>query len=89
MTLVDRDSSVGIATCYGLDGPMIESRKGRYFPHPSSPDQGPNQTPIQWGHTRGLSGRGVVLTNHLHLVPRLKKKYSYTSAHLLRLHVRL
>ena len=24
---------VGIATCYGLDGPRIESRLGRYFPH--------------------------------------------------------
>jgi hypothetical protein len=24
--IVDRDSAVGIATCYGLDGPGIESR---------------------------------------------------------------
>ena len=30
-----RDSSVGIATRYGLDGPGIESRWGRDFPHPS------------------------------------------------------
>jgi len=30
-----RDSSVGIATGYGLDGPGIESRWGRDFPHPS------------------------------------------------------
>ena len=29
-----RDSSVGIATRYGLDGPGIESRWGRDFPHP-------------------------------------------------------
>ena len=28
-----RDSSVGIATRYGLDGPGIESRWGRDFPH--------------------------------------------------------
>jgi len=28
---------------------------------------------------RGLCGRGVALTTHLHLVPRLKKEYSYTS----------
>jgi hypothetical protein len=27
------DSSVGIATGYGLDGPEIESRWGRDFPH--------------------------------------------------------
>ena len=32
-----RDSSVGIATRYGLDGPGIESRWGRDFPHPSRP----------------------------------------------------
>ena len=28
---VSRDSSVGIATHYGLDGPEIESRRGRDF----------------------------------------------------------
>jgi hypothetical protein len=33
--VVGRDSSVGIATRYGLDGPGIESRWGRDFPHPS------------------------------------------------------
>jgi hypothetical protein len=38
---VDRDSSVGIATRYGLDGPGIESRWGRDFPHPSRPAMGP------------------------------------------------
>jgi hypothetical protein len=27
----DRDSAVGIATCYGLDGPGIESRWGEIF----------------------------------------------------------
>jgi hypothetical protein len=32
---VDRDSSVGIATRYELEGAGIESRCGRYFPHPS------------------------------------------------------
>jgi hypothetical protein len=30
---VGRDSSVGIATRYELDGPGIESRWGRDFPH--------------------------------------------------------
>ena len=30
-----RDSSVGIATRYGLDGPGSETRWGRDFPHPS------------------------------------------------------
>ena len=43
-----RDSSVGIATRYGLDGPGIESRWGRDFPHPSRPALGPTQPPVQW-----------------------------------------
>jgi hypothetical protein len=31
---LEPDSSVGIANSYGLDGPEIESRWGRGFPHP-------------------------------------------------------
>jgi len=49
MTLpLGRDSSVGIANRYGLDGPGVESRWGRDFPHPSRPALGPTQPPIQW-----------------------------------------
>jgi hypothetical protein len=36
-----RDSSVGIATRYGLHGPGIESRLGRDFSQPSRPALGP------------------------------------------------
>ena len=43
-----RDSSVGIATRCGLDGPGIESRWVRDFPHPSIPDLGSTQPPVQW-----------------------------------------
>jgi hypothetical protein len=39
---VDRDSVVGVATRYGLDGPGIE------FSHPSRPVLGRTQTPVQW-----------------------------------------
>ena len=42
----DRDSSVGIAIRYSLDGPGIESRWGRDFPHSSRPALVPTQTPI-------------------------------------------
>ena len=45
---VGPDSSVGIATRYGLDGPGIESRCGRDFPHPSRPALRAIQPPIQW-----------------------------------------
>jgi hypothetical protein len=36
---------VGIATDYSLDGPGIESRCGRDFPHLSRPALGPTQPP--------------------------------------------
>jgi len=40
--MVDRDSSVDLATGYGLDGPGIESRLGgQDFPPPSRPAMGP------------------------------------------------
>jgi hypothetical protein len=44
---VGRDSSVIIATPYGLDGPGIESLWGRDFPHPSRPVLRPIQPTIQ------------------------------------------
>ena len=58
---VGRDSSFGIATRYGLDGPGIESRWGRVFRHLSNPALGPTQPPTQWvpGLSRGYSGRVV------------------------------
>ena len=46
-----RDSSVGIATGYGLDGPGIESRWGRDFPHPTRTalrPRDPTPPPVQW-----------------------------------------
>ena len=73
---VSRDSSVGIATRYGVDGPGIESRWRRDFPHPSRSTLGayPASNTIGTGSLPGVKrpGRGV---DHLpHLSPRLKKE---------------
>jgi hypothetical protein len=58
-----RDSSVGIATLYGLDVPGIKYQWWRDFPYPSRPAPGPTQSPTQWvwGLFPGLKrpGRGV------------------------------
>ena len=43
-----RDSSVSIAARYGLDGPGIESRWERDFPHPFRPALGTTEPPIRW-----------------------------------------
>jgi hypothetical protein len=43
-----RDSSVGIAIGYGLDGPGIESRCRRDFSHTSRPALGPTHPRVQW-----------------------------------------
>jgi len=84
---VGRDSVLSIASHLGLDGTEIESLWGWSFPHPSRLTLRPNQPPIQG--IPGLSvgkqpGRGD--DHPLHLAPRLKEEYSYTSTHTLGLH---
>jgi hypothetical protein len=46
-TSVGRDSAVGTATCYRLDGPGIESQRGRELLHASRPALGSTQPPTQ------------------------------------------
>jgi len=45
--VVGRDSSVGTATLYGLEGPGIESRWGRDFPLSSRPAIGSIQPTVK------------------------------------------
>jgi hypothetical protein len=47
VTNVCRDSAVGTAFRYGLDGPGKEFRRGREFPHPSRSALVPTQPPVQ------------------------------------------
>ena len=70
------ESSVGIATRYGMYGPGIESRWGRDFPLPSRPALWPTQPPIQWvpGLSPGVKRPGCDTDHPPHLAPRLKKE---------------
>jgi hypothetical protein len=78
---VCRDSSVGIRTRYGLNGPGIEFWWRRDFPYMSRPALGPTQPPIQWvpGFFPGGNRPGSDVDHPPHLAPRLKKEYGYTS----------
>jgi hypothetical protein len=74
---VGRDSSVGIATGYGLDGPGIESRLEARFSAPvqTGPGAHPASCTIGTGAFPGVkSGRGVMLTPHPLLVPLVMKE---------------
>jgi len=71
-----RNSSVGIATRYGLDGPGIESRWGARFFAPLQTGSGdhPASYTMGTGSFPGVKrpGRGVDLPPHL--APRLMKE---------------
>jgi hypothetical protein len=47
-SMCGKDSSVGVATGYGLDDSGIESRWGRDFSHLSRPALRPTKSPVQW-----------------------------------------
>jgi hypothetical protein len=53
-THMGRDSAVGIATRYKLDGLEIEFRLGRDFPHLFRQDLGPSYTSTPIMGLRGL-----------------------------------
>jgi hypothetical protein len=71
----NKNSSVGIATRYGLEGPGIESRWVDIFR--TSPDWLRGPPSLLYNTYRVFpgdkGGRGVMLTTHPLLVPRLRK----------------
>jgi hypothetical protein len=74
-------SVFGITTCYGLDGPRVESRWGRDISHLSRPALGPTQPPVQRvpGLSRGKERPERDADPSPLLVPLVMKEYSYTS----------
>jgi len=77
--IVGRDSSVVLATGYGLDGPGIESRWGGRAKFSAPIQTGhrvhPASCTMDTGSFPGVkSGRGVTLTPHPILVPLVMKE---------------
>jgi hypothetical protein len=74
--LVGWDSSVGIVTCYGLDGPGIESRWRARFS--ASVQTGPEAHPASYTVCTGsfpeVKRPGLGDDHPPHLAPRLKKE---------------
>jgi hypothetical protein len=73
-----RDSVVSIATRYGLEGPGIESRWGEIFRIYPDRLRGPPSL-LHNGYRvfpGSKGGRGVMLTTHPLLVPRLRKSWA-------------
>ena len=75
---LSRDSVVSIATRYGLEGQGIESRWGEFFR--TYPDRLRGPPSLLYNGYRvfpgGKGGRGVMLTTHPILVPRLRKSWA-------------
>jgi hypothetical protein len=78
-----RDSSVGITTRYGLEGPGIESLWGEIFRTIPDRLRGPPSL-LYNGYLffpGGKGGRGVMLTTHPLLVQKLRKFWAIISTH--------
>ena len=76
------DSSVGIAPRYGLDGPGIESPRGRGEILRTSPERPWGTPSLPYNRYSGIPGGKQPRCDSdtpLHPAPGLKKEYSYTS----------
>ena len=76
-SVVNRDSSVGIATAYGLGGPWIESWWGEArfsAPVQSGPDVHPDSCTMGTASFPGVKRPGRGFDHPPHLAPKLKKE---------------
>ena len=71
----NRDSSIGIATSYGLDGPGIDSRWEANLSAPvqTGPGAHPASCTVGTGYLLGVNWPGSGVDHPPHLAPRLKK----------------
>jgi hypothetical protein len=78
--IVDRDSSVGIATRYGMDGPGNQNPVGAINPSPvqTGPAAHPASYTMGIGSFPGVKRPGRGCNYPPHLAPSLKKAYIYT-----------
>jgi len=76
MEIEGRDSAVGIATRYELDGPGIESRWGARFSAPVQNNPGAHPASYTMGTVSfpGVKWPGRGLDHPPHLAPMLKKE---------------
>jgi hypothetical protein len=86
-----RFCSFDITNMYTIPGFDTRHRQRVVLPVSASrPAMGSTQPPVQWVPgvlSPGVkSSRGVILTTHSHLVPRLRMSRSCTSSHPMRLH---
>jgi hypothetical protein len=83
----NRDNSLGIALDdQGSSIRFPAALEIFLFTTASRTPLGPTQPPIQWVPGALSLGLGVKLTTHLHLVPRSKNEWRYTSTPPIRLH---
>jgi hypothetical protein len=82
--IVGRDNAVGIAICYKLEGPKIESLWGQDFPQTARLTLGPTQPPIQWvvGLFQGVEQPGHGIDHLPPFSAEIKEKVNCTSIHL-------
>jgi hypothetical protein len=85
---MDRDSLIGIATRYELDGQEIESRSEKVIPHLSSPALAPSILLYSryWGFFPEVKQQKHGVNHASNPAPRLKEGYSLNHTPLMGLH---